>query len=257
MNPKIKRKMGKLNLRKFSFKTGLVVLFLALLGLGIFYNLKQTGAAVTNKSNVFIYDNGAGSNATTIRDALGVSNYNITVSTTMPSQVTLNTYDAVIFAAGSIATPISTAERDALNAYLNSGVGHLIMEGANVLNSHIGDSVITGNILKLNDWGTATRNPATIRINNTYHPVTSGVPSGSYTTNLRAFTSSGTNLGSWTQEDRPMYLLSAWEGSKRKRMVFVGFNWGGWPAASRNPLINNAVKWVSDFAEVELTNRAP
>ncbi len=251
------REKRKLNYRKMLTRLGALLVVLAMAIYGVFYFWRPIEAAVTNKPNVFIYDNGAGSNAAAIETALGIANYNITRQATMPSLAVLNTYDAVIFSAGTIATPIDATERTALNSYLNSGVGHLIIEGNNVLNSHVSDSIITGSILKLNDWSTNTRNPGTIRINNTFHPVTHLVSSASFGTNVRAFTSAGSNLASWNQEDRPTYLLSAWEGSNRKRLVFIGFNWGGWAAGSREPLIRNAVKWVSDFAEVELANRAP
>ncbi|PKL24364.1 MAG: hypothetical protein CVV46_17085, partial [Spirochaetae bacterium HGW-Spirochaetae-2] len=56
----------------------------------------------------------------------------------------------------------------------------------------------------------------------------------------------------------PQYVLSAWEGSSRRRLVLIGFYWNNWQdATARNTLINNAVKWVSDFAEVQLTSMAP
>ncbi len=270
----LKRKLKKrmLNKRKLFTRLGLTTLMAALVVYGVMYFIQPTVAGVITQPNVLIWRYNGDTNASeaTIRSALSATCTLTTVDTT-PTVADANNYDAVFLTMGKGAYTLTAADKNFLDQYLNGpgSKGHLIIESEQMVNRHYTDDQVMLNILKAvnrnagSGYSASTSTSNSIRIASNTHPVTSGFytrRSGSYSTSgYRTIGTSGTRLAEWGSRTNPDTVLSVWEGGYRQRLVFIGFDLDSWTpysgyAANKTNLITYAVKWVSEFTEIQFTS---
>lgn len=268
---KYRRTIKKVNLRKFLTRMSVIVITLVVIGAALFEYMQTINAGVSSKPDVLVWRfrgaaNAANTSAAVISTALA-TNYNVTITDTMPTLDEANSYDAVILSTGKtmFTTVLTDQEKDFLNQYLNGSGnrGHLIIEGEQLVNGHTAaaHNAFRSGVLKIRSYSNTATN-SSIQIVNNRHPVTSNLSRSffSYSTSqaMRAVNPLATRLGQWQSGNNPDTVLSIWEGARRKRLVFMGFSLASWSGGTtRDDLIRNSVKWVTDFTEVTLENKAP
>lgn len=265
-------KSKKLNLRKFLIRMSVIIISLVVIGVSLFEYMQTTVAGVTSKPDVLVWRyrgtaNDANTSTTVINTALS-TNYNVTITNTQPTLDQANSYDALIVSMGktTFGTALTNDEKDFLYDYLNGSGnrGHLIIEGEQLVAGHTAaaHNVFRSGVLKIRSYSNSTATNSSIQIVNNRHPVTSGLSRSFFTYStsqaMRAVNPMATRLGQWQSGNNPDTVLSIWEGARRKRLVFIGFSLASWSGGTtRDGLINNAVKWVTDFTEVKLDPVVP
>ena len=221
--------------------------------------------AATQLSVLIICSNATNTSGANMQTALGSTDYTVTVTYTVPSVATANTYDVVIYTQGTSSGATSAANAQFLDDYLNTGKGHLIIEGEPVINDlALNAPARLQSILKVSSTYTQGKYTS-LTVSDSTHPVTQGLAATVTTTFANsvqdAITPVGTagvvitgNLGN---------TVNVWDSSNGRRLVYMPFPWYVSTsnyiadAAWRNTLLRNAVNWVGENLNVSGTSLAP
>jgi predicted CXXCH cytochrome family protein len=250
------------------------VLLILMFASGLF--LWQSGVVTAGTNlTVLIIDtsttNTSGANMQTVLQGLG---YTVTRQSTLPTITVANGYDVVIYNSGinSGASGTVLAEAQFLRDYLNSGTGHLIIEGEAIYNDiNTVDPADVANILKINTSVAVTTGKFTrLTVSDNSHPVTKGLALTSATTFANA-TQDVVKSGIFTAPASAEIVMisnlgnavNVWDSGNGRRLVYMPFSWYVNTSnyitdqTFRETFLKNAVAWVGENLSITGTSRAP
>ncbi len=259
-----KRKLFTPRNRKLRVFLSTAVIIVLVLAGSVLWSSKDITAS-TQLSVLIIRSNTTNTSGTNMQTALGSTDYTVTVTDTVPSVATANTYDVVIYTQGTNSGATSAADAQFLDDYLNTGNGHLIIEGETVINDLAANAPARlQSILKVSSTYTQGKYTS-LTVSDSTHPVTQGLAATVTTTFANSVQDAITpvdtagvvitgNLGN---------AVNVWDSSNGRRLVYMPFPWyvstSNYIADAtwRNTLLRNAVNWVGENLNVSGTSLAP
>ena len=256
----------------------IVALFLILaIGAGVFFWYSARVTAGTNLRVLIIQagttTNTSGANMQSVLSSLG---YTVTLATAPPTLADANSlYDMIIYTEGINAGSTTAAYAQFLDDYLNTGTGHLIIEGRAVY-ADINTNAPTRRepVLKISTTTTPTVSaniPNKLTVSDSSHPVVKDLALSSNTT-FAAYTSwlvpkpgeySAPASAEIVMISNRGNAVNVWDSGTGKRLVYMPFPWyvntSNYIATQtfRETFLKNAVAWVGEQMNVAGTNRAP